>query len=195
MAIDREALLDLLGREDTLAAEGLVPPSIWADESYYGQADVPFDPQRARALLEGEGGFDSVSASDLEIWFVHNTSEGHEAIAQFIQAQWKEHLGIEVELTVVEEDAYAEGLEALSPHVFLASWHADYKSPYNFLGDAVQDIGKLTKWSNAEYDRLAGEAFQEVHQERRMELCSQAEVILIHGHAIIPLYHYIHHKD
>ena len=62
---------------------------------------LPFDPQRAQALLEGEGGFDSVSASDLEICFVHNTSEGHKAIAQFIQSNWKEHLGIEVELAVV----------------------------------------------------------------------------------------------
>jgi hypothetical protein len=196
MAIDREALLDLLGREDTLAAEGLVPPSIWADESYYGQAGVPFDPKRALALL---GGHEAHEKWSLDLGspdrILALASESSLEVAQFIQAQWKEHLGIEVELTVVEEDAYAEGLEALSPHVFLASWHADYKSPYNFLGDAVQDIGKLTKWSNAEYDRLAGEAFQEVHQERRMELCSQAEVILIHGHAIIPLYHYIHYTD
>ena len=195
MAIDREALLDVLGQEGKSVATGLVPPSIWADESYYGQADVPFDPKRALALLGGEQYYEwEVDwASRDEVLAL--ASESSLEVAQFIQAQWKEHLGIEVELAVVEEDAYAEGLEALSPHVFLASWHADYKSPYNFLGDAIQDIGKLTKWSNAEYDRLAGEAFQEVHQERRMELCSQAEVILIHGHAIIPLYHYIHHKD
>jgi oligopeptide transport system substrate-binding protein len=189
MAIDREALLDLLGREDTLAAEGLVPPSIWADESYYGQADVPFDSKRALALL-GEAGEPDV------VWVPYPlilASESSLEVAQFIQAQWKEHLGIEVDLTVVEEDAYAEGLEALSPHVFLASWYADWKSPYNFLGDAVQDISKLTKWSNAEYDRLIEEAFQEANQNRRMELYGEAEWILCYDEAgIIPIYYYTH---
>jgi len=192
MAIDREALLDLLGREDKLPARGLVPPSLWADERYYGQADVPFDPKRARALL----GREFPNAWSVGVQIAHNTSEGHKMIAEFIQAQWKEHLGIEVDLTVVEEDAYAEGLEALSPHAFFAGWLVDYPSPDNFVGGSIQEISKLTKWSNAEYDRLVEQAFQEASQNRRMELYSKAERILCETDAaIVPLYHYIHVWD
>jgi dienelactone hydrolase len=191
MAIDREALLDLLGREDKLLARGLVPPSLWADERYYGQADMPFDLERAKAQLEDSSLFFGDEALPLSE-IVLAAPEGSQQVAQFIQAQWKEHLGIEVDLTVVEEDAYEEELEALSPHAFFAGWLAEYPSPNNFLGDAVQDISKLTQWSNAEYDRLVEEAFQEANRERRMELCSQAEVIVVNGCAIVPLYHYIY---
>jgi ABC-type transport system substrate-binding protein len=193
MAIDREALLDLLGREDKLPARGLVPPSLWADERYYGQADVPFDPKRALALLGMVGGHEHYDLWDIDLELTLLAPESSLEVARFIQAQWQEHLGLEVELTAVENGAYADRVDTLSPHAFLWLWYADYTSPYNFLGDGVGDIARRIQWSNLEFDQLVEEAFQEANQERRMALYSQAERILCETDvAIAPLYHYIY---
>ena len=58
--------------------------------------DSKFDPKKARDLLAKAGypegqGFPEVSA-------VYNTDQTNRLIAEFVQAQWKEHLNIDIKL-------------------------------------------------------------------------------------------------
>ena len=70
-----------------------------------------FDPERARQLL-GEAGYPVTKQSDGsyscpkfpvdEVQYTYNTQESNKAMAEFMQAQWKQNLGITVGLRNME---------------------------------------------------------------------------------------------
>ncbi|MCA9205058.1 MAG: hypothetical protein KDA59_18530, partial [Planctomycetales bacterium] len=123
---------------------------------------------------------------------LYNTSEGHQAIAEAIQQQWKNNLGIDVELRNMEWGVYLDTVSKTNFTVARAGWIGDYPDPNTFLDMFVTGGPQNnTNWSNVQYDRLIEQAASEPDAEQRMQLLREAETILMDELPIIPIYFYV----
>ncbi len=179
LALDRETLADVAMKGDVFPATGgFVPPGM---PGHSAGIALPYDPERARELLAEAGypggrGFPIVDALAFH---------GTEPAVEYLQAQWRESLGIEIIWEIMEWGMYLDRLDREPPHTCLAGWMADYPDPDNFL--RVSPIRRYTGWQNKAYDSLVEEARRATDQEERMRLYQQADRILVEEAAIMPL--------
>lgn len=162
------------------ALGGFVPPGLPGRSAGIG---LPYDPDRARQLLAEAGypgGRDFPLISAYKPWAGLFT-----LYSDFLSAQWREILGIEVkwenrELGVLPGDLGIEG-----PYISLQGWMADYPDPDNILRLGVQ--GTQLGWRNEVYSSLVENARRVTDQAERMRLYRQADRILTSEAAILPL--------
>lgn len=187
MAMDKQALCDYVAKAGQQPARGLVPPGM---AGYEGALAGEFNVTRARELLAEAGYPGGRGLPRIEI--LYNTSEGHQAIAEAIQQQWKNNLGIDVELRNMEWGVYLDTVSKTNFTVARAGWIGDYPDPNTFLDMFVTGGPQNnTNWSNAQYDRLIEQAASEPDAEQRMQLLREAETILMDELPIIPIYFYV----
>ena len=121
----------------------------------------------------------------------NNTSEGHQKIAEAIQAMWKENLGIEVELVNVDWKTYLDRQKNFDFYLSRAGWIGDYPDPNSFLDMMVTGGGNnQTGWSNPIYDELIAKAAEANSVEERNKFFDKAEHILMDELPLIPIYTY-----
>lgn len=194
-AIDREDIVENVTQSGQLPAPFFSNPGLAAAPTTTTHPDIgiSYDPAMAQeelALALEELGLSDVSELP-PITLLFNTSEGHQRIAEAIQAMWVEELGIEVQLTNQEFAVYLDQ-RATFP-VWRAGWGADYPDNHNFLFDVFHSSSDNndTGFVNEEFDALLEEAALLTDQDARRELYAQAEQILVYDEAaIIPIYFY-----
>lgn len=186
-AIDQKAIVENVTLGGQIPAHGYTPP-------FRGVYDPPdkihFDPEKARAYLAEAGYPDGEGFPGFEILI--NTLESHRSIAEAIQAMWKEHLGIDnVSINNQEWKVFQRTLHDLDYEVARSGWIGDYVHPTTFLTMwQTDDTNNETGWSNADYDRLIGEALRSADPEQRRRKLFAAEEILLDEVPILPIYWY-----
>jgi ABC-type oligopeptide transport system substrate-binding subunit len=104
------------------------------------------------------------------------------ARSDYLQAQWREILGIEI----TWQDMYWTADLALEgPRLLIHGWTADLPDPDNFLRVGVQT--NVSGWRNDTCYRLVEQARHVGDQAERMSMYRQAERILMGEAAIVPL--------
>ena len=157
-----------------------------------------FDPDQARKLLaeagypvtnKPGGGYECKAFPADQVEFVFNTLSSNKTMAEFMQAQWKQTLGITVPLRSMEFKTYMNVRSKLEYKGFaLGIWGADYMDPYTFLGlfsTAGGDNG--SGWFDQKYVALLDEANRTVDKQKRYELLAKAEKYLLDNQPIIPI--------
>ncbi len=120
-----------------------------------------------------------------------NTDESHRQIAERIQKQWEENLGIHIKLLNQEWKVYLNSQRKLDYDICRAAWIGDYLDPNTFLAMFITGGGhNRTGWSNARYDRLIEQAERETNPAKRMALFRAAEAILMDELPILPIFFY-----
>ncbi len=186
-AMNKREIVEQVTRAGQIPARGLVPPGM---AGYTGAECGEFDVREARRLLAEAGFPNSRGLPSIEV--LYNTSEAHRAIAEVIQQQWKQNLGVDVKLRNLEWGVYLDTVTNTQFQVARAGWIADYPDPNTFLDMWVTDGPQNnTNWSNPEYDALIHQAATEADPERRMEILREAEIILMDELPIIPIYFYV----
>jgi len=123
---------------------------------------------------------------------LYNTADGHKKIAEFIQQQWAENLGIKCELWNQEWKTYLVTQREHDFQVSRAGWVGDYQDPNTFLdmfgtGSAMNH----GLYESATYDGLIAKAATMMPGADRMATLRQAEELFITQDAsIMPLYFY-----
>jgi oligopeptide transport system substrate-binding protein len=196
MAIDRQAIVDNVTRSGETPANIFTLPSLNAAPTteMYPDIGVYSDPEAAAALWQEYLDETGQSASDFQPTLFHNESALHASIAQAVQAQWLETLGVEVQISVADFATYLDTRG--NYEVFRAGWCFDYPDTHNFMYDVGWHSDLLeendTHWSNADYDALIDQAFVAPTVEERRDLYAQAEQILVNEEAAIaPIYFYV----
>ena len=165
-------------------------PEEWANRNH-------FDPERARKLLAEAGfavqqnnnAFTCPSFPADKIALSYNTFESNRLVAEFVQAQWKQNLGITVPLKSMEFKTFLPMKNAVDyDGLALTLWSADYLDPYTFLGlqYGISNNGG-SGYYDPKYDQMLDEANSELNPQTRYEKLARAEVYAMDQQPFIPL--------
>jgi oligopeptide transport system substrate-binding protein len=180
-AIDRPQLVDNATRGLSYPATGgLVPPGM---PGHVPGIATPADPAKARRLLAQAGfpGGDGLPPIKMVTILVPILK----AMTDELARQWREVLGIQVEVSNLPSGDFRDHWLNDPPHVWMLGWTADYPDPYNFLNDASwRPIGG---WRHETYDKLISDAWKCSDRSDRLAMYAQAEQILVDEAPVVPL--------
>ncbi len=156
-----------------------------------------FDPERARQLL-GEAGYPVTKNADgsfscpkfpvKEVEFTFNTMDSNRAMGEWMQAQWKQNLGITVGLRNMEWKTFLAVRSALEYKGFSrGAWGADYMDPFTFLSLFYIGGESGTGWVDPKYVAMLDEANRTLDHQKRYELLAQAEKYMMDAQPVIPI--------
>ncbi len=122
-----------------------------------------------------------------------NTSEAHKQIAEVLQQEWKEALGVHVDLVNQEWKVFIATTTGLDYWISRGSWIGDYVDPNTFLDVWTSTNGNnRTGYASPEYDALIARAALTLDPTERMRLLHEAEAkVVVEDAAILPLYFYV----
>jgi oligopeptide transport system substrate-binding protein len=192
MAIDKQAWATW--RKIVKPLTAFTPTKIF--QGYPQPEGDQFNPEEARRLL-GEAGFPVTKNSDGsyscpkfpvdQVEYIYNTQESNKAMAEWMQAQWKQNLGITVTLRNMDWKTFLVAKDKLDYKGFArGAWGADYMDPFTFLGIFyTEDSG--TGWHDPKYVSLLDQANRTLDAKKRYELLAQAESYMLKAQPVIPL--------
>ncbi|MCY7377420.1 MAG: hypothetical protein LH472_15780, partial [Pyrinomonadaceae bacterium] len=109
--------------------------------------------------------------------------------AEFMQAQWKQTLGITLPLKNMEWKTFLDFRQKVQyDGIVRHAWVGDYMDPFTFLGlhYTAQNQG-ATGWTDPQYDKMLDDANKTVDEVQRYELLARAEQYLMEQQLFIPL--------
>ncbi len=182
-AVNKAGVIALLNGRG-VEARGIVPPNM---PGYHVElAGYPYDPEKARALLDAAGHADGFTT---EIWTQGTDTDLK--IAQKMQQDLAK-VGVHLEIKSVAWSAFLEAIrQPKTVPVFDLGWSADFPDPSNFL-DVLFHSGGANNHSfygNAEVDRLLERARTITDQEARFAIDAEAERRIVDDAPVIFLYH------
>jgi oligopeptide transport system substrate-binding protein len=192
MAIDRNALEGF--RVVSKANSAFVPTGIL--RGYPSPPGFAFDVDEAKRLLaeagfkDASGKYDPKKFPIDQIEITYNTAESNRQVGEFIQAQWKQNLGLTVPLHNVEWKTFLSMRAKLEYKGFAggAGWTGDYMDPYTYLGLFATEGGDNgTGWFDPKFVKMLNEANSEPDVAKRFEMLSKAEAYLLDAAPVIPL--------
>jgi len=184
LAVDRSALPQVL-HSDIKAAFSVVHPALLEESE---KAGLPFDPVRARKLLD-EVGINPKTLPPLE--FLAWESDESALLLTYLQDQIKKNLGIRVETKLLEYRTFRTHLELGTAPLYYRCWTADYADPDTYLSLflATSKNGR-TNWKNAEYDELVKRGSALPDGSARVQTYLKAlEILLNQQSVVVPLYY------
>jgi oligopeptide transport system substrate-binding protein len=156
-----------------------------------------FDPARARQLLaeagypvteKKGGGFECPSFPISQVELMYNTQGSNKDLAEFMQAQWKQNLGVTVPLRNMETKTFLAARSKLEYKGFArAGWSADYMDPFTFLSLFYTGGESGTGWSDPKFVAMVDEANRTLDPHKRFELLALAEKFMLDAQPVIPL--------
>jgi oligopeptide transport system substrate-binding protein len=192
MAIDRDALEKF--RVVSKANNVFVPTGIL--HGYTSPKGYDFDPEGAKRLLaeagykDASGKFDPSKFPSNTVEVIYNVAGSNKEVAEFVQAQWKQNLGLTIGLRASEWKSFLNSRAKLEYKGFAggAGWSGDYMDPYTYLGlfaTAGGDNG--TGWYDTKFVEMLNAANREPDQAKRFAMLSKAEEYLLDAAPVIPL--------
>lgn len=187
MAIDRERIVTAVFGPGERPSRSFVPSGL-ETATGYRPAEGPEEnvPDARRLLAEagfpGGRGFPKITIS-------FNADEGHQMVAELVQSQWKERLGIDVGLEAMEWGSFLDAQSRLDYWVGRAGWVADYVDPNTFLDLFTStNANNQTGFSSSRYDDQIALAATETDRNARNAAFQAAETILMEELPVIPVY-------
>ena len=178
MAIDKQAILDVVFQGSGKIAKNPIPPTMW---SYSEEIeDDSYDPEAAKQMLADAG----VEDLSMKIWAMpvqRPYNPNARRMAELIQEDMSE-IGVNVEIVSYEWGEYLErSKDKDRDGAVLLGWTGDNGDPDNFLAvllgcDGVGGSNRA-QWCNDEFEALIQEAKTKSSQEERAELYKEAQKV------------------
>ncbi|MFA1642140.1 ABC transporter substrate-binding protein [Chryseomicrobium imtechense] len=194
MSVNQQEIVEFVTKNGEKPALGFVSygfpgPSGGDFRDEVGDLVTP-DAAEAKTLLE-EGMAEEGWTELPEVTLTYSTSDTHQKIAEALQAQFKDALGVDAKLQNVEASVFASEQKELKYQLSRSSFLHDYADPVNAIESFITGSSmNRTGWSNAEFDGLIASAKQETDADARWELLKQAEELLFEEMPIFPIHFY-----
>lgn len=178
MAIDKQAIIDVVFQGSGQIAKNPIPPTMW---SYNDEIqDDPYDPEAAKKMLEEAG----VTDLSMKVWAMpvqRPYNPNARRMAELIQEDMAK-IGVGVEIVSYEWGEYLERSKAVDRDgAVLLGWTGDNGDPDNFLAvllgcDGVGGSNRA-QWCNEEFEALIQKAKVTSDVEERTRLYKEAQVV------------------
>ncbi len=188
LAINRRKITENILQNGSIPALQIIPPAL-------GFTDTPLftddDTKEAKKIFENglkELGLTRKTFPPVSL--VYNSISTHSKVAQAVQQQWKEVLGIQVGLDNQEWKVYLDRLLSRDfsiARLGLASTYPDPASMLSFYKDKNEPLNH-TGWEDSHFRNLLEKAEFETDEKLRLAMLKEAEIILIQGMPIAPLF-------
>ena len=196
LAVDRTVMAEKVAMGGQKPAVAFIPygiPGVESEKDFRaeGGAFLPdrADVEQAKKLL-AEAGYPDGKGFP-KVVYKYNLNPINKAIAEALQAMWKQNLGVEVELSNEEWKVF---INTRMKHDFDIARHA-------YLVDFFDAGSLLELWQtgvpenvagyvNEEYDALIKDSLKQMDRAKRVEAMHKAEQILMQDLPVLPLYFY-----
>ncbi|MCB1478193.1 MAG: ABC transporter substrate-binding protein [Rhodobiaceae bacterium] len=178
MAINKEAILEVVFQGAGKIAKNPIPPTMWS----YNDAvqDDPYDPEAAKKMLEEAG----VKDLSMKIWAMpvqRPYNPNARRMAELIQEDFGK-IGVTVEIVSFEWGEYLKrSKEEDRDGAVLLGWTGDNGDPDNFLGVLLSCSGvgggNRAQWCNEEFDALIKTGAETSDQDARTKAYEEAQVV------------------
>ncbi len=177
-AIDRVAFVNNVRNGVGKPATSWIPPGMPGYDPELGK-QYEFNATKAKQLL-GEAGYADVSKLP-PLKFQYSDTAGNRVIAQFLQGQMKDNLGINITLEPMESKAFAQASNERKLSWFWQGWGADYPDPDNWLPEIFGTGAGNNKmsYSNPAFDALAKQAKSELDNTKRLKMWADAHKMVV----------------
>ncbi len=166
----------------------LIPPGMPGYEPNLGK-EYEFNVAKAKQLLI-EAGYEDISKLP-ELKFQFSNTGGNLLVAQFLQTQLKNNLGINLTLEPMEAKAFSQLVNSNRETWTYFGWGADYPDPDRWLPElfGTNAVNNHTTYSNEQFDALARQAKTEMNDSRRLQLWADAQRLVTADAPIITLFY------
>ncbi|MBI2832007.1 MAG: peptide ABC transporter substrate-binding protein [Chloroflexi bacterium] len=189
-AMNKDEIASKVLLDRVVPAYGILPPGFPAYNSEL--RGLRYDPEKAKKLLaESKYGSDPAKMPRITLTVPGALGASVGLDLEAIQAQWRETLGITVDVQQVEWATFLKDLHAFRLQMVAAAWIADYPDPQNFLDLLFhsKSLNNEIRYSNPEVDRLLETARTEPDEKTRAGLYQKAEEIIVNDTPWIPLWY------
>jgi len=190
LAVDREAINDVVWESSYQVATDVLPPGIPGYQEGAWE-DSRFDPDAAREILAAAGyengeGIEPIVLST-------NSGAGHEPVMEIIQANLRD-IGIEATLDGMEWATYLDALLDGNYQIGRLGWMASYPSTDYFLYELFYTgvDNNFSRFSNPEVDRMLMEARTIGDPDERADMYREINHLIQAENPIIPVAFYAH---
>lgn len=188
-AIDREAIVQGVTGADEIAGTRCIPPVMLGGKN---RDIVPnANSKLAKQYLEEGLQELGMQLSDLQGISLVCGAVIEKSVAEALQNQWKQSLGVDLK---IENLDYTSCMEKLHKHHFdiaLGSWIAQLNDPINILDrfKYKQNPKNYSSWENPKFIRLL-DASATASNEERIQILEQAETVFMEDLPLTPVYHF-----
>jgi len=185
-AVDRSGICDHVMQGGHFPATAFVPPCMGLTKTSFFELNN-FELAKAYFFeVQNE------STSNIPFKLSYVATERNQKIAQALQQNFKNALGIDVILDPCEGKTFYEKITKKEYQLALGNWFADFQDPINFLSifEYKSNGSNNTEWENFEYQKLIEESTLAQDPEARGKLLNSAQAVLMNDMPIIPLFHF-----
>ena len=189
-AIDREALIKYLWRDEAKPADSVLPPQSWA---HTDAGKHSFDPAKARALLD-EAGYQPRSGTRFHLTMKTSTEESTRLMAAVLQQQLRD-VGIALDIKTFEPATFLSDIAKGEFQIYSLRWIGGNEDPDMF--DLIFNSARVPPkganrgfYSNPRVDALIAQGSVEHDQEKRKLIYGELQQIVAQELPYINLWYY-----
>lgn len=191
LATDRKTLNDVVLKGANNPTTGWIPSDL-AGGSPDGTYDktIGFDAAKAKQTLADAGFPDGKGLPEISL--LATETAGNKLVGEFLQAEWKKNLNIDLKLEFTDAQTRKSRYNAHDFQLVLGGWQEDYPDPENWMDGLFNTGGSLNamQCSMPEIDALMDKARNNQNNEERLKQWNSVEKLVIENACgMSPLYH------
>lgn len=156
---------------------------------FFNVADHEADVAKAKELLAKAGYPDGQGFPTIE--YMTNDTSFHKPLAEYLQSCWKETLGINMDIKIVEWSTFTPTRRAGDFQIARDGWAYDYDDPSNMLNLMKSTSGNNNgKYNNPEVDKILDEANSTADVAEHYAKLHEAENMILADAAMAPVAYY-----
>ena len=190
-AIDREALIKYLWRDEAKLADSLLPPQSWA---HTDAGKHTFDPQKARTLLDEAGYRSGHDGIRFRLTMKTSTEESTRLMAAVFQQQLRD-VGIALDIKTFEPATFLSDITKGEFQIYSLRWIGGNEDPDMF--DLVFNSARTPPrganrgfYRNPRVDALIEQGSRETNHEKRRQIYAELQRIVADELPYINLWYY-----
>ena len=178
-ATDRKTLNEKVLNSAHIVSTNWMPPDRSGIKAGTFDAAIGFDVAKAKENLKKAGYENGAGFPKLTLLQVDSAT--NKAISEFLQSEWKKHLGIDINLEYTDSKTRSARFNSGDFQIVLGGWGEDYPDPENWILGLYETGGSINKQScsmKSIDDTIAKAKFNPKDEERR-QLYRDAEKLIV----------------